>query len=134
MLAGGAGAIFGISMAIVSHRMGLNIALTGASLVILTSNCLCYCYITVLDKIITSVKTSFGNDKLICTKCGYKCETSGTIIEEVENVSIFRFKDSEKRVTSIMKLPSVRWLLFLVALFAIWFLLLYLGIIQRYMH
>jgi hypothetical protein len=68
MLAGGAGAIFGISMAIVSHRMGLNIALTGASLVILTSNCLCYCYITVLDKIITSVKTSFGNDKLICTK------------------------------------------------------------------
>jgi hypothetical protein len=68
MLAGGAGAIFGISMAIFSHRMGLNIALTGASLVILTSNCLCYCYITVLDKIITSVKTSFGNDKLICTK------------------------------------------------------------------
>ncbi|MFH2011588.1 MAG: hypothetical protein ABIJ37_02605 [Pseudomonadota bacterium] len=98
-LAGGLGTIFGSYLIFVKDQRGLNIALTGASLVVLGSNYLSICIINVLEKF----KSNINNDK--------------------DRISVVESGGDENRFSILLKSPLVGFIAgAIISLFVFWVL------------
>jgi DNA-directed RNA polymerase subunit RPC12/RpoP len=128
MIVGALGFTFGSYFIIFKGERGSDISLTAASLVILVSNFLSYCYIKALERFRETIQNYGCQDKAVCPKCSHKFLIKEKNAEKINGIACHEVKDVKKRIAFAIKSPFVGFLLsFLIGGLLIWLIRTYFG-------
>jgi hypothetical protein len=122
MICGAFGIIYGSYLIIFKEERGINVALAGASLVVLGSNFLSFCYINILEQFKKAIDNSKYQAKTVCPKCSFEFTIEEKIVNKTKSVSLKNSKESKSRFSFIMELPFLIALLGFLTSFFLWLL------------
>ncbi len=122
MIVSAFGTIYGSYLIIFHDLGGLNVALTGASLVILASNFLSFCYIQILELFKKAIDNSKRQDKTVCPKCSCEFIIEEKIVNETKSSTFKNSKESKSYFSFVLEPPFLIFLLGCLTIFVLWLL------------
>lgn len=123
MISGALGIIFGGYLIIFKGEKGLNVALTGASLVVLGSSFLSFCYLKLLEQFKKGIDNPMHQATGACPKCSYEFTIKEKITNDASSISP---KDSNKKrshFSFLLELPFLIAVLGCLTGFLLWLFL-----------